>query len=432
MDMERDDQVIYFKDLIFAALYSWRRLLAAGLVLGVVVGALCGVSMLGGNDSQQTEPVVVDDPLVQALEKAELAVAQQEEYNRDSQLMHVDPYNIYAATVELTVDADYQIQPGLSYQNPDISETLLYAYQAQLSAEPVLGKAAEAVGVQTRYLQEMVKAEILPTARSLRFSVGCIDRQTGEQVLQVLTESLSEVQEAVAKTMGEHKVILLSGSVIQSVDEKIAEKQTLAKERLSKLEDELAEAQAAMPAETITRDMSAKKAVLLVCISVIAGAGIVACVVWLKHIAGDCVYSERVLQNKTGVKVLGGVPGENIKNPIDRWLRKLEGRSVDMGRLAVLAADVANRCPGKKLLVVGDAKAKSRTALAEALQAAGVQVGDMGSLLQDAAGVKALPEYDAVLLVEQCGVSKYYNVRWSAEVAADHGKQLLGCVLLDG
>lgn len=431
MDMERDDQVIYFKDLIFAALYRWRQLLAVGLALGVVMGLLCGLSGLGDGVDYLQMPSTGENPQEQALAAAETALERQQEYNRESLLMNLDPNHVYTATLDLAVDADYRIQPGMTYQDPDISETILYGYQAQFGTEEVMGKAAQAVDTQTRYLQELLKVEIVPTARSLRLMVSCPDQETAEKVLQTLTDCLPDVQAQVEQALGKHKVILLAGNVAQKVEKEFAEKQKFAAERTDLLEKELAAAEAANA--SITGSMSVKKAVILVALAVIGGMGVVACVAWVKHIVGGKVYSRRTLVNHTGVQVIAQI-GADRKNGIDCLLRKMEGRQAGQweDQTAVVAAYLRN-CPAQTgpVLLTGDCAGQQIEKLAQALQSAGLTVVAGESLLRDPQTVNALKDCASVVLVEQTGVSAYQNVEQQIQLLRQMNKPLIGCVLLD-
>ena len=55
-----------------------------------------------------------------------------------------------------------------------------------------------------------------------------------------------------------------------------------------------------------------------------------------------------------------------------------------------------------------------------------------GSLLESPEALKALAECEAVVLVARCGSTRYNDILQQAEKIEDHGKQLIGCVLMDG
>ncbi len=423
MEKERDEQVIYFKDLVFAALYQWRRMLAAGLALCLLLGGFAVVSQLGGNDPVEQEQ--------QAGETVKRELEQQLTYNQESLLMQLNPYGVYAATLELAVDSDYQIQPGMVYQSPDMTETLLYGYQAQLSAESVVGAAAKALGMPSQYLQELLKIEIAATARSLRLTVSCGEEKMAEKLLQTFTDSLPAAQQQVTEAVGAHQITVLAGSVKQKVDTEIAKKQADAMERTEKLQDALAEAEAAQPA---AGGISKKKVVLLAALGFIAGAGLVACWAWFCHIAGGKVYSRRTLVNHTGIRLIAQIGTKNPKNAIDRLLRKLEGRVMGQWdtQMAVVAAYLRNcAMENAPLLLTGDGSGEQIAKVAQSLQAAGISVVAGGSLLRDPQTLDALKGCGQVVLVEQTDVSAYQNVEQQMELLQQLDKPLIGCVLLD-
>ena len=60
-----------------------------------------------------------------------------------------------------------------------------------------------------------------------------------------------------------------------------------------------------------------------------------------------------------------------------------------------------------------------------------VEVTSGGNLLLNAESLKKLPECDAVVLVEQCGVSKYSSVELEIEKIQDLDKKVIGCVVFE-
>ena len=61
----------------------------------------------------------------------------------------------------------------------------------------------------------------------------------------------------------------------------------------------------------------------------------------------------------------------------------------------------------------------------------GVEVTFGGNPLQDAESLKKLPECDGVVLVEECGGSKYSHVELELEKIRDLEKKVVGCVVFE-
>lgn len=104
MEKERNDQVIFVKDLLFAALYQWRWIIAAALVFAIILGGAVGFSQFknasntasaeavqAAMDSYENEKLLLE----KKVEDAQKMVESQEEYNLESAVMALDPYGPY-------------------------------------------------------------------------------------------------------------------------------------------------------------------------------------------------------------------------------------------------------------------------------------------------------------------------------------------------
>lgn len=426
MEKERDEQIIYFKDLFFIALYQWRRMLAAGLALCLVLGGLSVVSQLQGRSPAQQQEQQVNSQAQRELEN-------QLKYSEESLLMNLNPYNLFAATLEMTVDSGFQIRPGATVQDPDTTETLLYAYRAQFQTEAVSEEIAQVIGVESKYLQELMQLTLAGTARSMQITVFCADRETGEKLLQSITDILPTVQERVSESVGEHKITVLASCVRQTVDQELAKKQTDTWTRIAELRKKQEQTQIVLTTGDDT-DISVKKVLVMAALGFIAGAGLVACWAWAKYIFGGRVYSRRTLENATGVKLIAQIGTKAPKNKLDRLLMKLEGRIMENweDQTAMVAAYLRN-CYKEQgpLLLTGDCSPEQIARLAQSLQESGVAVTVCGSLLREPEALEVLTNCSGVLLVEQTEVSKYRNIEQQIATMQEMNKPLLGCVLLD-
>ena len=151
MDMDRDEQVIFLKDLLFAVLYQWKKILLAALAFAVLLGGYAAAKNVGNVPSEQAEQQYQKDleqyqiekaALEQNIERTEQKIRAQQEYMENSLLMQLDPYAFFEGTMQLCIATDYQIQPGMAYQNPDYTKSVLSAYQAMLGGEYLLSQIA--------------------------------------------------------------------------------------------------------------------------------------------------------------------------------------------------------------------------------------------------------------------------------------------------
>ena len=428
----KNDQVIFVKDLVFAILYKWRLVVAAALVFALLLGGFGAFRFWTAASAEKATENAVSaeierEALEKALEEAQTLVESQEEYNRNSTIMHIDPYNIFKATVQLTVLTN----DNILHEAADTTSAVLQAYAAHLNSDKVINAIAQKMNMESKYLSELITiSNSGNTTKSLNISVIYPDKTGAETILNMLKTEVDNANADITAKMGEHSYSCAT-SIDERVDLSIIDRQNDAIKRQENLLLSLANAEKEL--EALGSPISIKEIVILAVIGAILGAGMAAAWACFKHIVCNKVYSARVLKNRTDLRILGCVPADNKKNPIDKWLRKLEGRSQGEEQLAVAAATVKNYCAdAKTVLITGDCAQADMTPLAEALKNLGVNATVGGSLLRDPAALEKLPGCDCVLLIEKCGCSEYANILLSAERIADQNKPLLGCVLLEG
>jgi len=449
MNDRNDEQVVYFKDLLFSILYGWKPLIALALVLAVALGA---VGALRGSDQQTPEPLPQEDTVEYQLLEAELqyqqltqqkmrqSILDQEAYLQQSLLMQVDPYNANSVKLVFTVDTGYQIQPGATYQDPDYVGAVLAGYEILLQSDALLHQAAEILGTQEKYAAELISwSSGGSNTRSLVITLVHPDARSAQQLAHTVSDYLLSVQPQVAELAGAHTVSVLPGGITQRVDKNILESQKTARNQLKTYTTALEEADEALrkaekaltQPEEVSGGVSLKKVLLYAAVGGVLGAFLVALVLCVIHMSRSRVYSARTLHNRTGIKILGRVPMGGKLCAIDAWLRRLEGRSMDPGMMAVAAANARSHAGGK-LAVLGSADAACLEKFRHALSRAGVQAEAWGNPLRSVEALEALERCDSVVLVEQCNVSRYADVAAQMELARDLGKKLAGCVLING
>jgi len=455
MENRTEDQVIYPKDMLFAALYRWKTVVIVALILGLLLGGFAAIRNFGGitedakvlNQEKYKQELLVYQQEVAYLEgevqSLEESIDRQQEYMENSLYLGLDPYNIYCATATFYLETNYQILPDMLYQNTDKTGVLLSAYEAMLRNDTVVKALADAIGTEPRYVQELYEVSVSEDARILKVALRHSE-ELGAQSLQAeLFSQLQNIEANLQSGVGEHSLKLLEQNINLTVDMSVLTHLENNKTYLKNLRDSLKEkkealASVAAPAGAeISGNAALKKTILLAALGAVAGAGIVVVWAWLAYAVSTKVYSARVLRRRTNIKILGCMAQKETKNPVDRKLRVWEGREVSpvQERAGVLALDVAQRCNDvKKLLITGDGDMEASRPLIQALKQTmpSVEICDCGSILRSGHAVENLASADAVLLVEQCGCSLYGNVADELVMIRDYGAKFLGCILLNG
>lgn len=448
MERKNEEQMVYIKDLIFTALRGWRIVLIVALVLAVLLGGYRGITkMSSGTDPEalaaaQEQYQAEKALLEQRVQSLQENLIDRQAYFENSLLMQLDPFNHYEAVVSLYADTGYEIQPSMSYQSTDKTNTVLRAYRSVLTAQGCVQALADVLQTDAQYVAELMTVELDELTGTMDVWFKCMTREQAEQALDVIVRELSGAYAQVEKSVIAHSPRLLESAVKAYVDPKLADTQKAETNRLNELLTALADAEsksAALAAPTATKvsfGSVVKQAVIFAVLGFVAGAFITVCVLWVMHIAGTKVYSARTLENRTGIKVLGCLARQLPENKLDKWLYTLEGRCTAdaQQQTALLATDIRCRAAEvKTLLVTGSGENGQRQALQQALQQAlpNTRVLDCGSLLTEAAALETLSTSDAVVLVELCHSARYADLLRQKELIRDYNKQLVGCVLLE-
>ena len=226
--------------LCFTLLHKYRQLLAAALACAVIFGAAAGIrTARSGSVSEEAEEDYAAamteylekkesyeaakdqyDADIKENEKSQSAVVQAiqnaQKYAEDSVLNNLDPYNVWTARADLYVSTGYQIQPGMSYQNPDHTTSVLSAYASALGFVPVSGTSmplkeiAQKLSVEERYLQELVTVETDPDDSLLHVTVLGRDEQMAADILDAVLEYVETLRPAITESVGEHTIATIA------------------------------------------------------------------------------------------------------------------------------------------------------------------------------------------------------------------------------
>lgn len=437
MDSKNEEQLIYVKDLVFVALRGWKAVLAAALILGILLGGwqavsgLIGAKTLQEPDAEQLQLYEEEKArLEQRVEMAERNLDSHKQYLANTLLMKLDPYCCYEARLSLFVKTE-QTEPELN-----VTADILGAYEAALSSGAVFQTLAQELQTEPRYLSELLTAQKTETAGTLTLQIKLPTQDAAQQALDAMVDKLSDARKQVEGVVPAHKLTVVEEAVAEKVDTDLLDRQQKAQDRMTVLEKALTDAQTAQsalvaPSSDGANTKSMKKAVIFAVLGAVVGAFLTVCVLWVLHITDSKIYNARNLTNRTGVKVLGRV-GTAPKNPVDRWLYLLEGRSAEGVEDSAVAVDIRFRARDSKfILITGTGTKESREALTKAVAAAmpGAKVEDHGNILKDGTALEALAACDGVVLEETCGVSGYSSVERQLEVIKDYGAEILGCVL---
>lgn len=457
------EQEIDLKDLMFAVLRKWRPIIVIAIIFAFLLGAfktVKGIQQLGDEEfvkkNQQTYDMNMDQytstkaRLEKEITNLQENIESQQEYKEKSILMNINPYDEYVETATFYISTDYAIMPGMIYQNPNTSTSILRAYMSIAQNGEmynyVLGKLNNKMGV--RYLKELVKIEPDYGNNMLDITVVGDTRKTAGEVMGYIKDSIMSSKQGITDAIGEHEINLVDESQFVTVDLELDNKQTDFSNTMDQLDTNLKDktkelAELEEPKNSLLSKRSVlKSAIKYAVLGGVLGAFMVVFFLCVAFLMSDKLVNEKELKRRYGIMVLGVFRKKNKNRAfvfVDKWLDKLEGTSAremeDEKTFEVAAANAINYMEQdsvKNVILVGTVESvrleQVCAGLAPMLGTAILTVG--GNLGQDALAIKKAAACDAVIIVEQRDSSLFGGIEQELEVVRSLGKKVVGCIVL--
>lgn len=454
MNTETKTHEVDMKNMLFFVLYQWKKMLVWAVIFAIALGCIKGYTSwktatdpdLAAQYEQEYNTAMADYESQKAeLEKSvaddQENVDKQREYVEKSVLMQMDYRNFYEAKLTLYVSTNYQIMPGMEYQNPDNSKLILASYESALTNDRILTEVAEAVGMEQKYLKELVTVTT-SLDHMLHLTVRNTDKVGAEEILRLIQSRIGQVQEQLTESIGDHelKTVLDTAGIL--MDTKLADKQEEERVRLQNYETDLRTHTDALnalqaPQKTVVSTEGAvKDGITFIFVGLGIGIVVVTLISCMVFALGGKVYSGGELRERYGINILGGIAPDKKTSKLDAWLKRKEDRVTENTDAVydLICTNVRNYSSGaKKILVAGDAAQTEVAGIAGKLQERmqDIRFVSCGHLLRDAQAACAMTECDGVLLVEKCKASRYARVELELERVRDTKKPLIGCIVIE-
>lgn len=169
------------------------------------------------------------------------SIERQEEYNEKSVLMQMNPYDVQVGTVQYYIDTDYQIILESTYQNPDITRSVLNAYASMATNGTMFNYLQDNMKekLELRYLQELIKVEVDYNNYMINIRVIHKDEQDCEELLGLIKKCFSKYQATVVKNIGPHNMQEVTESFYATVELSYESTQTSNEDKVTSLMESL-------------------------------------------------------------------------------------------------------------------------------------------------------------------------------------------------
>lgn len=229
----KDEQEISLRFTIYKTLRQWRRIVLVAIVLALLIGGFYTFVLLSiYNDETKMEKernqfeVTLEnyhergDSLASEIDNLKKSKTIQNEYNSNSILMKINPFNEYVCSFNIYVDSDYKILPELSYQNTDYTERLLDAYYSYLTRGELYSEIMEKSSQisERRYLTEIISTGISESSALISVKVVNIDEASCTEIKNLIIAGLNAKTQELQNLIGEHSCTIVNDTSYENVD----------------------------------------------------------------------------------------------------------------------------------------------------------------------------------------------------------------------
>lgn len=446
-------------ELFFRILEKWRKVLGVALLFALLLGGLKAV--LGFRTLNDPERLEENNQEAVAKQKQyddakaygeiqitnlEKEIEKQTAYQENSFLMQIDPYNEYQEMVSYFVDTDYQIMPGMTYQNPNRTPGVINAYVKSLEDSVIYEGFAKERGLDSdpSTLRELVEIEQDNNNGIFTVKVKASDQNFASGLMQALEDHLKAKSSEISSSISKHKLTEVNRQSGYAVDINLANRQTQVHDNLTKLQEAAVKKQKELldlkdpKAEGMTVGTVVKDAVKFAVVGAFLGAFLAACMVSAGFLSGGTIPGENDLKRLYGITRLGRYH-QNAKTGIDRKIASWEGfRASELDEKAafeLLAATIRSRIgEDKPAMLVGSTdsgvleKAYEMLLSSEDLDREILIFG--GNLVEDPAVIRKLNEIQSVVFLEDRDKSKNADFAKAISMVKEQKKALLGLIEL--
>lgn len=452
------EQEIDLKDLLFAILHKWRPVIVVAVALAVLLG---GYKFGSGLIKQQNEEYVAEAQEAFTEEKNNYAktkaslereitnitanLESQEIYVENSIIMKINPYDKWVATADIFVKmADPPETQGITFAAVDFADSVVKAYASSIQKGNSLTKLSKKKDIELNYLKELVSVGMDYDSNMINVTATYTDKKGAQEILYAILSSLESMYPEVESQLGNHTISVMNENIGSVTDTDLASRQTNTTNNVTNLQSTLEDKQKALEEleEPVAPVALSKKALLKSGIKygflggVLGAFGVVFCVC-VVFLMSDKVNSDKELKNRFGIKLLGTFTRPRPKRAfsgIDNWLDRLEGKKTwtEDSVFELITVNIKNYLEGyHSVLLTGTIDTEKLETISQELRARlpelTLETGE--NMNTSAETLQKLPGYDAVILIEECSVSKYSEIQMEIETIYNVKKNVIGCIV---
>lgn len=455
---DQSETEIDLADLCAYFLQKWKGILLCGILFMLLVGGFKAVksfhtmqdqTAVSKEDEEYEQKLQLYTAQKKALDTqiADMSkqVEDQQTYRDNSVLMNIDPFHEYRSSISVYVKTDYQIMPGMMYQNPDPTLSILGAY-AQIAQNGELYSSIQeklSREVDIRDLMELIQVSLDKGSRILSIVTIADTEELASELMRNVREEMSSHKDEISAKIGEHELSVVQQSNVCSTDLDLVERVADFDTNLSNIQQNLAKAQKALndlgsepekPAG-VSRSQAVKGAVKYAVVGFFAGVFLALCVCVVRYLGADLIPDQEELKNRYGLRILGTVTEKRKQGLISNWAdalrgidRSRAGSTEPCGVIAEYLKGLGNIPSSIALASDTDLMVLKEVCGSLSCLLPDIRFTVVGNILNNAAALSEMKSAESVILVLSRGSSKNSFIRGALEVCRNCGRTVIGAV----
>lgn len=483
------ESYINIKDLLFSVLKKLGIIILAGILVGGALFSYRFIKKVKTNDvldsSKRLNNMETDVQYqirVQNIERArDIAdtissvnnqIDHQRQYITDSVYMQIDAENEYESTAQVVLTLENNDTNGLDL-------ALFSAYERDVKAGTFLNEYAKQIGTKPDYIKELISFYSSSSDTTILSMNNDVDR-AGSMYIRIYGPSREFVDDVMSLVIAEvesvsvelntnvvpHSISVVGTQSIVRIDSATRDGQVNQTARLETLQKQIvnyndaldtvaeqlgvsdketileyfAEHQKAESAETSEADPESvsgfmgmvKPAAKLGILGFVGGAVLAVAFLVLKYIFASRITTQgQFFSQFTTIRRIGVLKPSGKRSKLAVYVDTKTGDDCKMtaeNNRKLIAANYCNltRDHGKILITgTGDSKV-----LKEAVKAMGLKGDTKPDIFNDPDVLKTVPDYDAVVIIEQRNVSTFKNVAGEIDLISNSGTEIAGAIII--
>lgn len=329
MEQQTYEREIDLIQLIKSMLKKLWIMILAGIVGAVLLGAFKLIPMVRDlnnpeileeqEEAYQNRLEAYEKSSEQAekeIENLNTSIERQEEYNEQSVLMQMNPFDVQVGTVQYYIDTNYQINPEYVYQNPDITKSVLNAYASIAQNGTMYNYLREHMEdeLDPRYLNELVTVSVDYNNYMINIRVQHKSSKECDELLKLVGNCFDDCRERISANIGSHDMQVVTESSYATVDLNLetTQKNNQSKvedwmEALEKKQEELSKMEA--PEKNVSTVLGVvKSGVKYILVGGMLGGFLAAAVIFFMILIDTTIKDEKDVAFYLGLPVLAEVP----------------------------------------------------------------------------------------------------------------------------